>query len=477
MARRPASSASSSISTGSTAGGCWNGRSRHSSRMPTIDMPFCLMWANENWTPALGRLGRGGADLAGLPRDERRAGADRDLRPPLRRSALHSRAGRPLLMIYRPRPDPQHGRRRSRVGASAFRGALRRGSALRHGAEFRRSRPAAVRHGRRDRVSAAQADDRRSRMKNNGPATPRPGVHGTGVSTTTTSSRTRSPSRRRRYPLIKTVVPGWDNDARRQGARDASCTMRRPAQISRAWLARAGAHGPRDSRSSASNRLHQRLERVGGRAPISSPTCISARPILNATARAVSGRRRQRGAGAAAAGRARRIPRRRAAPAARSRPPPAPCARGRDRVPAARRRRPSEPRYADGWGASDHGPGRGGAGARLVPPVPRTGAARGYREHAQRGGKGLSAAWRGSASPPPCSCTNCRACSRKRSCWPARGEGAAGAARHVVFAAPYVRDETVRRPGVVRYTARAVHSSAGQLQGGAVFGRSAAKAA
>ncbi len=90
--------------------------------------------------PAVGRVGRPGAAQPGLPH-RGRAGADRGVRPPLRRPALHP-AGRPPGADGLPRPpDPGHGGHH-RALARAVPGRPWRGPGLRHGAELRRHRPA-----------------------------------------------------------------------------------------------------------------------------------------------------------------------------------------------------------------------------------------------------------------------------------------------------------------------------------------------
>ena len=90
--KMPASRASCSTSTGSTARACSTRRSRPLLADRTNDMPFCLMWANENWT----RRWDGSEQDILISQDFRPEGHARDdrlLRATLRRSALHP-AGR-----------------------------------------------------------------------------------------------------------------------------------------------------------------------------------------------------------------------------------------------------------------------------------------------------------------------------------------------------------------------------------------------
>ena len=79
-----------------------------------------------------------------------------------------------------------------------------------------------------------------------------------------------------RFPLIKTAVPGWDNDARRQGG---GLVLHGSApQKYQAWLAALVERAQR-IRSSASRSSASTPGTNGAKAPTSSRTFISAAPI------------------------------------------------------------------------------------------------------------------------------------------------------------------------------------------------------
>ena len=74
----------------------------------SIEMPFCLMWANENWTTTMGRFRERGADLAGLPAGPRRTDGS-GIRPTLQGYALHPLAGSAAADDLPPRAHSGHG--------------------------------------------------------------------------------------------------------------------------------------------------------------------------------------------------------------------------------------------------------------------------------------------------------------------------------------------------------------------------------
>ena len=155
------------------------------------------------------------------------------------------------------------------------------------------------------------------------------------------------------YPLIRTVLPGWDNDARRQGAgmvgarRDAGRLPGLAVAAGRRRRSEQPVHGEALVCVNAWNEWAE--------GAYLEPDVHFGAAFLNATARAVAGEDAGARRDAAAAGRARRVRRRVAAAAAASRPHLAGGEGDRRRLPAAVGRR------AGGEisrGRADHGAGR-----------------------------------------------------------------------------------------------------------------------
>ena len=176
----------------------------------TIDLPFCLMWANENWT----RRWDGGEDEILIAQSYRPADEPALVRMFLRHFAdprYIRMQGRPVLMVYRAGQIPPGAVARWRLlFAAAGEDPL-----------F---------------VMAQSFDDRDPRVVGMDAAVEFPPHKATvGLGTLNSSLQLLDQSATARvyayaevagstdlapapYPLIRTALPGWDNDPRRQGA-------------------------------------------------------------------------------------------------------------------------------------------------------------------------------------------------------------------------------------------------------------------
>jgi hypothetical protein len=180
---------------------------------PSLDMPFCLMWANENWT----RRWDGSDDEVLISQDYRPA-EDEDLVRTFGRHFADPRyirlQGRPVLMIYRPGLIPNapetirrwRGLFRALCGedpimmmGQGFDAADPGEFGLDGAIEFPPHKLTANLPRINDRLNWLDLDAR---------------THVVSYQETVAVSlgEPRPP-----YPLIKTAVPSWDNDARREG--------------------------------------------------------------------------------------------------------------------------------------------------------------------------------------------------------------------------------------------------------------------
>ncbi len=99
-------------------------------------------------------------------------------------------------------------------------------------------------------------------MINETPARAGPGIRRGGVRLCQPSPAPPWPSPRPPIPLIKTAVPGWDNDPRRQGA--GTVLHGATPALYQAWLEDLIRHARAPPGRGRGPGLHQRLERVGG---------------------------------------------------------------------------------------------------------------------------------------------------------------------------------------------------------------------
>ncbi len=181
---------------------------------PGVSMPFCLMWANENWTRRWD-----GSDDQVLVSQDYRIRDEPALVAELARHFADPRYirldGRPLLMVYRPRLIPD-----TAATVSRWRRLFRDGSgedpvfvmAQSFGDEDPRP------HGMDAAVEfpphklTARVPMVNSTLHVLDPAFDAEVYEYAAIARA--SVEEPAPS----YPLIKTAVPGWDNDPRRQGA-------------------------------------------------------------------------------------------------------------------------------------------------------------------------------------------------------------------------------------------------------------------
>ena len=198
---------------------------------PTVDMPFALMWANENWTRRWD-----GADSEVLVSQDYRPEDDAAMVADFARHFADARyirlQGRPLLMVYRPGiiPDARRAIARWRAlfaglgedpiiaMAQAFGDADPRDFGLDGAIEFP---PHKLTGGMRPANPSFDYLDEDF-----------DGMIYRYEDVVAESLREPAPP----YPLIKTAVPSWDNDARRQGS-GLVITGSTPSKYE-AWLSR-----------------------------------------------------------------------------------------------------------------------------------------------------------------------------------------------------------------------------------------------
>ncbi len=181
---------------------------------PTLDMPFCLMWANENWT----RRWDGSEHEILLSQDYH----SRDERALVDEFARHFAdpryiriGGRPVLMVYRPRLIPDTAATVARW-RRLFQAAHGEDPIFIMGQSFGDTDPrefgmdAAVEFPPHKLTSQVPMITDQLHVLD--PAFDAQ-VYDYAAIARASVDEAAPP-----YPLIKTVVPGWDNDPRRQGA-------------------------------------------------------------------------------------------------------------------------------------------------------------------------------------------------------------------------------------------------------------------
>ena len=124
--------------------------------------------------------------------------------------------GRPLLMIYRPRLIPDTAETIARWRAM-FQEQFDEDPIIIMAQSFNDSDPRVVRARWRDRVPAAQADGRRCRRSPTASRSSTPSSTARSISYDDVVRVSLEEPPPPSFPLIKTAVPSWDNDARRQG--------------------------------------------------------------------------------------------------------------------------------------------------------------------------------------------------------------------------------------------------------------------
>jgi glycosyltransferase involved in cell wall biosynthesis len=200
----------------------------------SIDMPFALMWANENWTRRWD-----GAESEVLISQDYRPDDDETMAAEYARHFQDSRyirvQGRPLLMIYRPGLIPDAARTVSRW-RETFRAQYNENPILLMAQSFGDNDPGlygmdgAIEfppHKLTQEMKPVHLDIEFFDTEFSG----RIYNYDEIVKTSLTEPRPI-------YPLIKTAVPSWDNDARRQGT-GHTITGSTPAKYED-WLVRLG---------------------------------------------------------------------------------------------------------------------------------------------------------------------------------------------------------------------------------------------
>ena len=188
------------------------------------NFPFCLCWANENWTRAWDGGDDAGAHRPALRRRKTTCAHLRALAPALADDRYVRVDGRPLLLVYRPTllPDPRRmsdtwraEARRLGIGelylCRVENFAAERGDPTELGLRCRRRVPT-----RSARAAAGALPGAVAPRVQQVPAARR--TPGGSTPTTTTPRWRRWPCAKPRpgYPWYRCVMPGWDNTARRE---------------------------------------------------------------------------------------------------------------------------------------------------------------------------------------------------------------------------------------------------------------------